>query len=114
VSRAEADLLFVIDAVGSERQDDGRFDDLLAKAVVHHVMSACEANIPGRESALNYMRPLKTWASPVDLNAEVRRWLESRLYAMTRSSAAKRDIAAAIADTDQSEVSVRPVFDMAA
>jgi hypothetical protein len=32
VSRAEADALFAIDAVGSERCDSGRFDDLLAKA----------------------------------------------------------------------------------
>jgi hypothetical protein len=47
VSRAEADLLFVIDAVASERQDDGRFDDLLAKAVVQmccpHAGPRCQA-----------------------------------------------------------------------
>jgi hypothetical protein len=40
VSRAEADALFAIDAAGNERRDGGRFDDLLAKAVVHYLMSA--------------------------------------------------------------------------
>jgi hypothetical protein len=40
VSGAEADALFAIDAAGSERRDGGRFDDLLAKAVVHYLMSA--------------------------------------------------------------------------
>jgi hypothetical protein len=114
VSRAEVDLLFAIDAVGSERRDDGRFDDLLAKAVVHHVMSACGAKIPSRESALSSVRPMKTWAFPIDLNAEIRLWLQSRLCAMTRSCAAKRDIATAIAATEQSEFSAGPVFDMAA
>src|SRR6202035_5978265 len=35
VSRAEAEALFEIDAAAAERSDDGRFDDLLAKAVCH-------------------------------------------------------------------------------
>jgi hypothetical protein len=52
VSRAEADALFDINAVASERRDGGRFDDLLAKPVVHHVMSACGYDVPGRDIAL--------------------------------------------------------------
>jgi hypothetical protein len=43
VSRAEADALFAIDGAGSERCDNGRFDDLLVKAVIHHLMSAAGA-----------------------------------------------------------------------
>ena len=35
VSRAEAEALFEINDAAAERSDDGRFDDLLAKAVVH-------------------------------------------------------------------------------
>jgi hypothetical protein len=52
VSRAEADALFAIDAAGNERRDGGRFDDLLAKAVVHYLMSAAGAGVPSREIAL--------------------------------------------------------------
>src|SRR5437868_9275379 len=39
VSRAEAEALFEINDAATERSDDGRFDDLLAKAVVHHAAS---------------------------------------------------------------------------
>src|SRR6266566_4906830 len=40
VSRAEADAMFDIGAVAGDKRGRGRFDDLLAKAVVHHVMAA--------------------------------------------------------------------------
>ncbi len=43
VSRAEAEALFEINDAAAERSDDGRFDDLLAKAVVHHAASASAA-----------------------------------------------------------------------
>src|SRR5258708_7825381 len=42
VSRAEAEALFDIDDAAAERSDEGRFDDLLATAVVHHA-----ASVPG-------------------------------------------------------------------
>src|ERR1700709_63449 len=35
VGRAEAEALFEINDAATERSDDGRFDDLLAKAVAH-------------------------------------------------------------------------------
>src|ERR1700743_3102575 len=35
VSRAEAEALFEIDGAATERSDAGRFEDLIAKAVVH-------------------------------------------------------------------------------
>src|SRR6266851_76923 len=40
VSRAEAEALFEINEAAAERSDDGRFDDLLAKAIAHHAASA--------------------------------------------------------------------------
>jgi hypothetical protein len=63
----EADVLFAIDAAGSERRDASRFDDLLAKAVAHHVMSATGISVPGREIALDSANPLAAWASPIRL-----------------------------------------------
>jgi hypothetical protein len=81
VSRAEADALFEIYAVASERTDGGRFDDLLAKAVVHHVMSACGHDVPRREVALAPAMALNAWASLISITAEVRAFsarLESR------------------------------------
>jgi hypothetical protein len=70
--------------------------------------------VPGRESALASVRPLKTWASAIDLDADIRHLLESRLDAMTRSSPTKRAITAAIAETHQSALSVSFLFDIAA
>ncbi|MGY4247249.1 hypothetical protein ACVIIZ_008657 [Bradyrhizobium sp. USDA 4523] len=86
VSRAEADALFAIDAVGSERVDDGRFDDLLAKAVLHHLMGAAGTTIPGREQALARDNPLDDWGSAIVLAAEPRSWLAGHLDWMKPSS----------------------------
>jgi hypothetical protein len=58
VSREEADALFEIHAAASEQQDNGRFDDLFAKAVLHHVMAASGFNVPRRELALDPGMPL--------------------------------------------------------
>ena len=38
VTRPEADAMFEIHAAGLERLDGGLFDDLLARAVMHHVL----------------------------------------------------------------------------
>src|SRR5271170_6718139 len=48
VSRAEAEALFEIGAAATERSDDGRFDDLLAKAVAHHAASEAGLKVPPR------------------------------------------------------------------
>src|ERR1700755_2977071 len=40
VSREEAMALFQIDEAAAERSDNGRFDDLFAKAILHHAASA--------------------------------------------------------------------------
>jgi hypothetical protein len=86
VSRAEADASFAID---DERRDGGRFDDLLAKAVVHYLMSAAGAGVPSREIALAPENPLVTWASATDPGTDLRSWLESRLGEMKPSSTAE-------------------------
>jgi hypothetical protein len=97
VSRAEADVLFDINAVAGERRDGGRFDDLLSKAVVHHVMSACGRNVPSREIALAPATPLDAWASVIDIdNIEVRSWLEMRGRELMAGGVAARAIAKAI------------------
>src|SRR3982750_2400659 len=53
VSRAEAEALFEISDAAAERSDDGRFDDLLAKAVAHHAASESGLPVPPRTVALS-------------------------------------------------------------
>src|ERR1700719_1194248 len=53
VSRAEAEALFEIDGAAAERSDRGRFDDLIAKAVVHHAASVSGLPVPPRTVALS-------------------------------------------------------------
>jgi hypothetical protein len=96
VSRAEADALFAIDAAGSERCDNGRFDDLLAKAAIHHLRSAAGAAVPSRESALAREYPLVAWSSAIDVCREHRSWLARHLGRMKPSSRAARTIRAVL------------------
>jgi hypothetical protein len=96
VTRAEADALFAIDAAGSERYDDGRFDDLLAKAVMHHLMSAAGLAVPSRARALDFEDPLLAWAAAIDLDREQRTWLEWHLGQTKPSSGAARTIHAVL------------------
>jgi hypothetical protein len=118
VSRVEADALLDINAAGSERPDDGCFDDLLAKAVMHHVTSACGGQVPPREIALARETGLHTWTSAVNMNADVSSWLETRLREVRRSNAAVRAISEAICGTGRpnlcQEVTIGAVFDLAA
>ena len=115
VCRAEADALFDINAVAGDRRDDGRFDDLLAKAVVHHVMTASRHDVPGRAVALAPATELNAWASEIEINAEVRSWLEKRMREMTRSGAAARAIAKAVPGLElPNELAVTALFDIAA
>jgi len=117
VSRAEADALFAIDAAGSERCDDGRFDDLLAKAVMHHLMSAAGVAVPSRASALAFENPLVVWAAAIDLDHEQRSWLEYHLDHTRPSSAAARAIHAVLHighDEPGAEPPLGVLFDIAA
>jgi hypothetical protein len=119
VSRAEADALFDINAAGGDRCDGGRFDDLLAKAVVHHIMSSCGRNVPRREIALAPAIPMESWTSAVEADTDVRSWLEMHLREPRSSSIAARAIAKAISGTEPpanspKEVPIATLFNLAA
>ncbi len=58
VSRAEAEALFEIDAAATERKDDGRFEDLLAKAVAHHTAAASGLPVPERSCCASPVQAL--------------------------------------------------------
>src|SRR5438552_15342528 len=62
VSRAEAEALFEISDAASESSDDGRFDDLLAKAVAHHAASESGLPVPPRTVALSPDTEIASWA----------------------------------------------------
>ncbi len=115
VSRAEADALFDINAVAADRRDGGRFDDLLAKAVVHHVMAACGNGVPNRDVALAPTTELSAWASAIEINTEVKAWLENRISGISRTGAAARAITNSISGLKlPKELTVDNVFAMAA
>ena len=81
VSRAEAEALFEIDGAATERSDSGRFDDLIAKAVVHHAASASGLPVPPRSVALAPETAIESWApshsSKVDI--EVLNWIAKKM-----------------------------------
>ncbi len=81
VSRAEAEALFEIDDAAAERSDNGRFDDLLAKAVVHHAASASGLPVPPRTVALSPETSIESWAptKPVNVDTEVLEWIASQM-----------------------------------
>src|SRR6185437_3887929 len=81
VSRAEAEALFEINNAAAERSDEGRFDDLLAKAVVHHAASASGLPVPPRTVALAPETAIESWA-PVrsaGVDIEVLEWIAEQM-----------------------------------
>jgi hypothetical protein len=88
VSRAEAEALFEINDAAAERSDDGRFDDLLAKAVVHHAASASGLPVPSRTVALAPDTAIESWAptKAVGVDIEVLEWLASQMRGKRRSN----------------------------
>ena len=88
VSRAEAEALFEIDDAAAERSDDGRFDDLLAKAVVHHAASASGLPVPPRTIALSPQTAIESWAptKAVSVDTEVLEWVASQMRGKRRSN----------------------------
>ncbi len=88
VSRAEAEALFEINDAAAERSDEGVFDDLLAKAVVHHAASASGLAVPPRTVALSPDTAIESWA-PTHANAvdvAVLQWLASQMRGKRRSN----------------------------
>jgi hypothetical protein len=88
VSRAEAEALFAIDDAAAERSDDGRFDDLLAKAVVHHAASESGLPVPPRTVALSPETAIESWAPTraVGVDTEVLEWIASQMRGKRRSN----------------------------
>ncbi|MDP1869223.1 MAG: hypothetical protein Q8L13_23150 [Bradyrhizobium sp.] len=88
VSRAEAEALFEINDAAAERSDEGVFDDLLAKAVVHHAASASGLAVPPRTVALSPDTAIESWA-PTQANGvdiAVLQWLASQMRGKRRSN----------------------------
>jgi hypothetical protein len=88
VSRAEAEALFEINDAAAERSDDGVFDDLLAKAVVHHAASASGLPVPPRSVALSPETAIESWAPTraVGVDTEVLEWIASQMRGKRRSN----------------------------
>lgn len=86
VSRAEAEILFQISDAAAERTDGGRFDDLLAKAVVHHATAASGLPVPSREVALAPETQIESWAptQAVGVNIEVLEWMAGQMRGRRR------------------------------
>jgi hypothetical protein len=88
VSRAEAEALFEINDAAAERSDNGRFDDLLAKAVVHHAASVSGLPVPPRTVALSPETSIESWGptKAVNVDSEVLRWIASQMRGKHRSN----------------------------
>ena len=86
VSRAEAEVLFEISDAAAERTDDGRFDDLLAKAIAHHAASEFGLPVPPRTVALSPDTPIESWApvKAVNIDTQVLEWIASQMRGKRR------------------------------
>jgi hypothetical protein len=88
VSRAEAEALFENHDAAAERSDDGLFDDLFAKAVVHHAASASGLPVPSRTVALSPDTAIESWAPTraIGVDIEVLEWIASQMRGKRRSN----------------------------
>ena len=88
ISRAEAEALFEIDEAAAERSDNGRFEDLLAKAVVHHAASVSGFAVPPRTVALSVETSIESWAptQAANVDTEVLEWIASQMRGKRRSN----------------------------
>jgi hypothetical protein len=98
VSREEAMALFQIDEAAAERSDNGRFDDLFAKAILHHAASVSGLPVPSREVALSPDTAIESWAPnrSTDVNAEVLEWIAAQMRGRRRTSRTLMTIIAAL------------------
>lgn len=88
VSRAEAEALFEINDAATERSDDGRFDDLLAKAIAHHAAAASGLPVPPRNVALSPDTDIESWApmQAKGLDVEILEWIASQMRGKHRTN----------------------------
>src|ERR1700754_3545831 len=98
VSRAEAETLFQISEAASDRSDDGAFDDLLAKAVVHHAASASGLPVPSRAVALSPDTNIESWAptAAVGVNVEVLEWIAAQMRGKRRNNRVLKTLVASL------------------
>jgi hypothetical protein len=115
VSRGEAETLFEIDEAAAERSDEGRFDDLLAKAVVHHAASASGLPVPPRTIALAPETAIESWAptETTGVDIEVLKWIASRMRGKRRSNRTLMTLVATIVGAATGPLAQLPnVFDI--
>jgi hypothetical protein len=115
VSRAEAEALFEINDAAAERSDDGRFDDLLAKAVVHHAASASGLPVPPRAVALSPDTAIESWApkQAAGVDIEVLEWIASQMRGKHRGNRTLMALVATIIGVAALPLSQLPnVFDI--
>lgn len=88
VSRAEAQALLQIDEAAAERSDNGKFDDLLAKAILHYAASASGLPVPSRAVALSPDTATESWAPgrSTDVNVEVLEWIAAQMRGRRRTN----------------------------
>src|SRR2546423_4307515 len=88
VSRAEAEALFEINDAAAERSDEGLFDDLMAKAVVHHAASASGLPVPSRTVALSPETAIESWAPTrtIGVDTRVLEWIASQMRGKRRGN----------------------------
>jgi hypothetical protein len=98
VSRAEAEALFEINAAASERSDNGQFDDLFAKAIVHHAASASGFAVPSRTIALSPDIAIESWAPTRAAchDIEALEWIASQMCGKFRGNRNVMNLVAAI------------------
>ena len=88
VSRAEVEALFEISDAAAERSDEGRLDDLLAKAVAHHTASESGLPVPPRTVALSPDTDIESWApaKAANIDTKVLEWLAGQMRGKRRSN----------------------------
>lgn len=114
VSRAEAEALFEIDDAAAERSDNGRFDDLLAKAVVHHAASASGLPVPPRTVALSPETSIESWAptQATNVDTEVLEWIASQMRGKRRGNRTLMTLVATIVGAALPFTQLPNVFDI--
>lgn len=114
VSRAEAEALFEINDAASDRSDDGKFDDLFAKAVVHHAASASGLPVPSRAIALSPDTSIESWAPTraIGVNIEVLEWIASQMRGKRRSNRTLLTLVATIVGAATLPSALPNVFDL--
>jgi hypothetical protein len=106
--------LFEIDGAAAERSDDGRFDDLLAKAVVHHAASVSGLPVPPRSVALSADTAIESWvpAHAANVDTEVLNWIAGQMRGNRRRNRTLAALVATIVGVASPLAQLPNVFDI--